>query len=56
MYLDIIGKSDPYLLIYRVNKTGEKSQVTKTETIKNTLSPVWKPIEIFMGRLVELEE
>ncbi|KAI0220494.1 Copine-8 [Lamellibrachia satsuma] len=43
---DVLGKSDPFLLFYRMNSDGSKTVVHKTEVIKNTLNPTWKPFTI----------
>lgn len=47
---DLFGKSDPYLIFYR--QLGNTwSEVHRTEIIKNTLDPVWKPVLITAQRL-----
>lgn len=43
---DFLGKSDPFLLFYRANNDGSYTVVHKTEVIKNTLNPTWKPFSI----------
>ncbi|KAL4235385.1 Copine-9 [Mactra antiquata] len=43
---DFFGKSDPFLLFYRANGDGSYTVVHKTEVIKNTLNPTWKPFSI----------
>lgn len=41
--LDFWSKSDPYLVLSRLSKSGEKFiKVRKTEIIKNNLNPEWK--------------
>lgn len=43
---DLFGKSDPFLIFYRSNDNGSYLPVHKTEYIRKTLNPVWKPIII----------
>ena len=43
---DFFSKSDPYLSIYKVNEDGSFTICHKTEYIKNTLNPVWKPFTL----------
>jgi hypothetical protein len=43
--MDLFGKSDPYLVFSRLLEDGSAVPVTKTEVIKNTLSPSWKTIQ-----------
>ncbi|ESO91349.1 hypothetical protein LOTGIDRAFT_209681 [Lottia gigantea] len=43
---DFFGKSDPYLTISRANEDSSYTVVHKTEFIKNTLNPTWKPFQI----------
>ncbi len=43
---DFFGKSDPYLVISRSNPDGSFSAVHKTETVKHSLNPVWRPFNI----------
>lgn len=43
---DFFGKSDPYVNIYRANEGNTWTLVKKTEVIKNTLDPSWKPFTI----------
>lgn len=43
---DFMGKSDPYLEFWRKNDDGTWTIAHRTEVIKNTLNPVWKPMEI----------
>ncbi|KAK3103604.1 hypothetical protein FSP39_020468 [Pinctada imbricata] len=43
---DFFGKSDPYLVFYRANEDNSYTIVHKTEVIKNTLNPTWKPFTI----------
>ena len=53
---DFNGKSDPYLIFSK--STGEGEQwigVHKTEVIKNTLNPVWKPFEISEQKLCNFD-
>nr|CAB3233424.1 copine-3 [Phallusia mammillata] len=43
---DFFGKSDPYLEIHREGVDGKWMMVHRTEVIKNTLNPTWKPFKI----------
>ncbi|XP_071534186.1 copine-8-like isoform X2 [Panulirus ornatus] len=43
---DFFGKSDPFLIFYRCNDNNTYVPVHKTEVIKKTLNPAWKPIII----------
>ncbi|KAK2158065.1 hypothetical protein LSH36_178g06009 [Paralvinella palmiformis] len=43
---DFFGKSDPFLLFYRSNEDSSFTVVHKTEVIKNTLNPTWKPFTV----------
>ncbi|XP_054164374.1 copine-9-like [Oppia nitens] len=43
---DFLGKSDPYLTLSRSNPDSTYSVVHKTEVIKNTLNPQWRPFNI----------
>ena len=44
------GKSDPYLVISRASNTGF-TVVHKTEVVKHTLNPRWRPIELPIAKL-----
>jgi hypothetical protein len=48
------GKSDPYLVISRASNTGW-TVVHKTEVIKHTLNPRWRPIEMPITKLCNAE-
>ena len=48
---DLFGKSDPYLEIHKAREMGRPILVHKTEVIKNTLNPGWKPFEIDLTAL-----
>ncbi|KAK3801702.1 hypothetical protein RRG08_033888 [Elysia crispata] len=39
---DFFGKSDPFLMFYRVNEDRSFTLVHKTEVVKNTLNPTWR--------------
>ncbi|CAH3027275.1 unnamed protein product [Porites evermanni] len=43
---DFFGKSDPFLEFYRCNEDNSFSLCHRTEVIKNTLNPTWKPFTI----------
>ncbi|ORX82968.1 copine-8 [Anaeromyces robustus] len=44
--MDTFGKSDPFIVISRIEDNGSKVKVFETSVIKNTLNPVWKNLEI----------
>lgn len=48
---DFFGKSDPYLVISRQNKDQSWTVVHRTEVIKKTLDPAWRPFETPLSRL-----
>ncbi|ETO31426.1 hypothetical protein RFI_05692 [Reticulomyxa filosa] len=48
--MDFFGKSDPFLEIYRYTKE-QTTLVHKTEVIKNTDKPTWKPFSISSQKL-----
>ena len=43
---DFFGLSDPFLVFYRCNEDNSFTAVHKTEVLKNTLNPTWKPFKI----------
>lgn len=43
---DFLGKSDPFLIFYCCNSNNAYVPTHKTEVIKKTLNPVWKPIVV----------
>ena len=48
---DWFGKSDPYINIYRASEGTTWTLVKRTEVIKNTLDPSWRPFEISVDAL-----
>ncbi|PAA93218.1 hypothetical protein BOX15_Mlig029885g1 [Macrostomum lignano] len=48
---DFFGKSDPYVIIEKRNDKGRLVRTYRTEVIKNTLDPDWKPIKVSLDRL-----
>ncbi|PAA82109.1 hypothetical protein BOX15_Mlig017750g6, partial [Macrostomum lignano] len=48
---DLFGKSDPYMIIDKRNDKGRLVRAYRTEVIKNTLDPDWKPIKVSVDRL-----
>ena len=48
---DFFGKSDPFLVIYKESPNGQWVVVHKTEVIKNTLNPTWKPFTLPLNQL-----
>nr|CAB3233441.1 copine-3 [Phallusia mammillata] len=43
---DFMGKSDPFLELWKKNTDGSWSLAHRTEVIKKNLNPVWKPFTI----------
>ena len=43
---DWFGKSDPFLVFKKSTESGEWVVAYRTEPIKNTLNPVWKPFKV----------
>ncbi|XP_025108559.1 copine-8-like [Pomacea canaliculata] len=43
---DFFGKSDPFLTFSRCNEDGSYTVVHRTEVIKKTLNPTWKPFSV----------
>uniref|UniRef100_A0A914Y8A0 Copine-3 n=1 Tax=Panagrolaimus superbus TaxID=310955 RepID=A0A914Y8A0_9BILA len=50
---DFFGKSDPFLNIYRPVADGTRQLVHRTEVIKRTLNPEWKPFSISVRALCQ---
>jgi len=48
---DFFGKSDPFLEFFRTGPNGQLMLVHRTEFIKNTLNPTWKPFKISLKSL-----
>ncbi|XP_067125347.1 copine-5-like isoform X3 [Centruroides vittatus] len=48
---DFFGRSDPFLTIKRCNEDSSYTVVHRTEFIKRTLNPVWKPFSIHVSTL-----
>jgi hypothetical protein len=48
---DFLGKSDGFLIFKRAAEGGSWIAVHKTEVVKNSLNPVWKPITISLTQL-----
>ena len=49
---DFFGKSDPYLEILRATSSGRDYEVVfRSEVIKKTLDPNWKPIPLSYTKL-----
>ncbi|XP_076448583.1 copine-8-like [Babylonia areolata] len=48
---DFFGKSDPFLTFSRSNEDGSFTVVHRTEVIKRTLNPTWKPFAISVRTL-----
>lgn len=51
------GKSNPFLEFYRLfpsdNNYGRRQMIHRTEFIKKTLNPEWKPFEVTVKHLCE---
>jgi hypothetical protein len=43
---DFFGKSDPYFVVSKMSPAGTYSVVYRSEVIKNTLNPTWKPFQL----------
>ncbi|XP_074646861.1 copine-3-like isoform X2 [Tubulanus polymorphus] len=43
---DFMGKSDPFVEVFRVALDGGLQMVHRTEVIKNNLNPTWRPFSI----------
>ncbi|XP_071960515.1 copine-8-like isoform X2 [Antedon mediterranea] len=43
---DLFGKSDPYLTFYRCNENMSFTVAYRTDVLKNTLNPTWKPFKV----------
>ncbi|GFS25336.1 copine-8 [Elysia marginata] len=48
---DLFGKSDPFLTFSRSNEDGSYTVVHRTEVIKKTLNPTWRPFSISIRTL-----
>ncbi|XP_075729129.1 copine-8-like isoform X3 [Rhipicephalus microplus] len=48
---DWFGKSDPYLKFYRANEDNTSTIVFRTEVVKRSLNPTWRPFTIQMRQL-----
>lgn len=48
---DILGKSDPYIVVSKELADGSRVVVHKSEVCKNTLNPSWKMIEMPIAEL-----
>lgn len=54
---DLLGKSDPFFLIYKPSGTSnERTLVYKSETIMVTLNPVWKGNKFFLSNLCNFDK
>ena len=50
--MDLFGKSDPYLVLFK-EINGVWVQICKSEVIKKTLDPIWKPFQMTMQSLCD---
>jgi len=48
---DFFGSSDPYLVLKRSFEDGSLREVVRTETVKNSLNPMWRPLRISVQKL-----
>ncbi|KAH9363693.1 hypothetical protein HPB48_002028 [Haemaphysalis longicornis] len=48
---DWFGKSDPFLEFYRVSEDNSYTAVFRTEVVKKSLNPTWRPFAIQMRQL-----
>ncbi|ESO02415.1 hypothetical protein HELRODRAFT_186439 [Helobdella robusta] len=51
---DLMGKSDPFLVLHCIMPDGSWQVVHKTEVIKNTLDPVWEQFDIRTNQLATI--
>ncbi|GAB2277533.1 Protein BONZAI 3 [Dionaea muscipula] len=52
---DLLSKSDPFLRISRIVENGVSVPICKTEVVKNSLNPTWKPVCLTMQQFVSKE-
>ncbi|ERN16849.1 hypothetical protein AMTR_s00057p00131460 [Amborella trichopoda] len=45
---DLFSKSDPFLIIYKIVENGTPIPICKTEVIKNSSNPTWRPLVLTM--------
>jgi len=45
---DFLGKSDPFLVLAKINEDNSTTVVHKTEVVKNTLNPTWRTFSVPM--------
>ncbi|XP_023345926.1 copine-9 [Eurytemora carolleeae] len=48
---DLFSESDPFYCIYRTNEDGEEVLVYRSEWIRNTANPDWKPVTLDAAKL-----
>ncbi|KAK8770689.1 hypothetical protein V5799_012846 [Amblyomma americanum] len=48
---DWFGKSDPFLEFYRISEDNSYTAVFRTEVVKKSLNPTWRPFAIQMRQL-----
>lgn len=53
---DFFGKSDPFLAISKANENSSFTVVHRTEYLKRTLNPTWKPFSISLQKLCNGDE
>lgn len=51
-WFDFWDKSDPYIKFLKIRDDNSFVEVQRTEWIKDTLDPTWRPIEIQGSRLI----
>uniref|UniRef100_A0A914UXR8 Copine-3 n=1 Tax=Plectus sambesii TaxID=2011161 RepID=A0A914UXR8_9BILA len=49
---DLIGKSDPYFEVYRVNDDRSRLLLHRSEVVENNLNPIWKPFTVPLQQLI----
>jgi hypothetical protein len=47
------GTSDPFLRFSKIRDDHSLQKIIETDVVKNNLNPVWKPVELSVGRLVD---
>lgn len=49
---DFLGKSDPFIEVYRVNDDRSRLLIYRSEVVENSLNPIWKPFTVPLQRLI----
>lgn len=54
-HFDFWDKSDPYLKFMKLRGDDSFVEIARTEVVMDEQSPVWKPIEIALTRLIRAD-